>query len=119
MIQLNIIHAAFVAGVRKILFLGSSCIYPKYANQPMSEEALLSGKLEQSNEPYAVAKIAGIKLCESYNRQYARDTNGPDFRSVMPTNLYGVGDNYHPNDSHVIPGLIDVFMRRNSTAFQL
>ena len=88
----------------KLLFLGSSCIYPKLAKQPMSEEALLSGPLESTNEPYAIAKIAGIKLCESYNRQY-----GVDYRSVMPTNLYGPGDNYHPTNSHVIPALIRRF----------
>jgi len=101
MMQTNVIHAAHVHGVQKLLFLGSSCIYPKLAAQPMAEEALLSGKLEPTNEPYAVAKIAGIKLCESYNRQYGRD-----YRSVMPTNLYGPGDNYHPENSHVIPALL-------------
>jgi GDP-L-fucose synthase len=104
MIEANVIHAAFVSGVKKLLFLGSSCIYPKLADQPMSEEALLSGGLEATNEPYAIAKIAGIKLCESYNRQY-----GLDYRSVMPTNLYGPGDNYHPENSHVIPALIRRF----------
>jgi GDP-L-fucose synthase len=108
MIQTNIIHSAFEAGVKKLLFLGSSCIYPKYADQPMTEDSLLSGKLESTNEPYAIAKIAGIKLCESYNRQYG-DQYGLDFRSVMPTNLYGPGDNYHPDNSHVIPGLIRRF----------
>jgi GDP-L-fucose synthase len=104
MIQANVIHAAWQAGVQKLLFLGSSCIYPKMAAQPMREDALLSGKLEATNEPYAIAKIAGIKLCESYNRQY-----GVDYRSVMPTNLYGPGDNYHPENSHVIPALIRRF----------
>lgn len=104
MVQANVIHEAWRCGVRKLLFLGSSCIYPKLASQPMSESALLSGPLEPTNEPYAVAKIAGIKLCESYNRQY-----GVDYRSVMPTNLYGPGDNYHPTNSHVIPALIRRF----------
>jgi GDP-L-fucose synthase len=104
MIQANIIHAAWVAGVQKLLFLGSSCIYPKLAPQPMREDAMLSGQLEATNEPYAIAKIAGIKLCESYNRQY-----GVDYRSIMPTNLYGPGDNYHPENSHVIPALIRRF----------
>jgi GDP-L-fucose synthase len=104
MIQANIIHAAWVAGVQKLLFLGSSCIYPKLAPQPMREDAMLSGQLEATNEPYAIAKIAGIKLCESYNRQY-----GADYRSIMPTNLYGPGDNYHPENSHVIPALIRRF----------
>ena len=103
-IQSNIIHNAWLAGVRHLLFLGSSCIYPKLAPQPMSEEALLTGTLEPTNEPYAVAKIAGIKMCESYNRQY-----GTSFRSVMPTNLYGPGDNYHPENSHVIPALLRRF----------
>jgi len=107
-IQANIIHSAFRHGVKKLLFLGSSCIYPKLADQPMPEEALLTGSLECTNEPYAIAKIAGIKLCESYNRQYA-DTHGIDYRSVMPTNLYGPGDNYHPENSHVIPALIRRF----------
>jgi len=105
MIEANIIHSAFQAGVKKLLFLGSSCIYPRDAEQPMDEEALLSGKLEPTNEPYAIAKIAGIKLCESYNRQYGQ-SHGIDYRSVMPTNLYGPGDNYHPDNSHVIPALI-------------
>ena len=105
MVQTNIIHSAFVNGVKKLLFLGSSCIYPKYANQPMKEEELLAGKLEPTNEPYAIAKIAGIKMCESYNRQYGK-SHGVDYRSIMPTNLYGPGDNYHPENSHVIPGLI-------------
>ena len=104
MIQLNIINGAHLSGVNKLLFLGSSCIYPKEADQPMSENALLSGQLENTNEPYAIAKIAGIKTCESYNRQY-----GTDYRSVMPTNLYGIGDNYHSDNSHVIPGLIKRF----------
>ncbi len=101
MIETNIIHQAYLAGVTKLLFLGSSCIYPKFATQPMQEQALLQGSLEPTNEPYAVAKIAGIKLCESYNRQY-----GVDYRSVMPTNLYGENDNFHPEDSHVIPALM-------------
>ncbi|WP_429326432.1 GDP-L-fucose synthase [Paraburkholderia sp. GAS348] len=104
MIETNVIHEAWRAGVPKLLFLGSSCIYPKLAHQPMREDALLTGKLEPTNEPYAVAKIAGIKLCESYNRQH-----GVDYRSVMPTNLYGPGDNYHPENSHVIPALIRRF----------
>jgi GDP-L-fucose synthase len=95
MVQGNVIHQAFVSGVKKLLFLGSSCIYPKLAPQPMSEDALLTGKLEPTNEPYAIAKIAGIKMCESYNRQYGQ-SHGIDYRSVMPTNLYGPGDNYHP-----------------------
>lgn len=104
MIEANVIDAAFRSGVDKLLFLGSSCIYPRLAAQPMSEDALLTGTLEPTNEPYAIAKIAGIKLCESYNRQY-----GTDYRSVMPTNLYGPGDNYHPENSHVIPALIRRF----------
>lgn len=104
MIECNIIHAAHKNNVNKLLFLGSSCIYPKLANQPMSEQALLTGTLEPTNEPYAVAKIAGIKLCESYNRQYGRD-----YRSVMPTNLYGPNDNFHPENSHVIPALLRRF----------
>ncbi len=108
MIEANVIDAAFRAGVKKLLFLGSSCIYPKSALQPMSEEALLTGVLEPTNEPYAIAKIAGIKLCESYNRQYGQ-SHGVDYRSVMPTNLYGLGDNYHPENSHVIPALIRRF----------
>ena len=103
-IQANVIHAAHVAGVQRLLFLGSSCIYPRLAEQPMREDALLTGTLESTNEPYAIAKIAGIKLCESYNRQYGRD-----YRSVMPTNLYGPNDNYHPENSHVIPGLLRRF----------
>ena len=105
MIQSNVIHSAFLNGVKKILFLGSSCIYPKNANQPMKEEELMTGKLEPTNEPYAIAKIAGIKLCESYNRQYGK-THNIDYRSIMPTNLFGPGDNYHPLNSHVIPALI-------------
>ena len=104
-IQTNVIHSSFLNGVKKLLFLGSSCIYPKNANQPVKEEELLTGKIESTNEPYAVAKIAGIKMCESYNRQYGKSYN-IDYRSVMPTNLYGPGDNYHPENSHVIPGLI-------------
>jgi GDP-L-fucose synthase len=104
MIEANIIHAAHLAGVQKLLFLGSSCIYPKMAAQPMKEEALLRGTLEPTNEPYAIAKIAGIKLCESYNRQYGRD-----YRSVMPTNLYGQNDNFHPENSHVIPAMMRRF----------
>ena len=108
MIEANVIEAAFRNGVQKLLFLGSSCIYPKLAPQPMSEQALLTGPLEATNEPYAVAKIAGIKLCESYNRQFGA-SHGVDYRSVMPTNLYGPGDNYHPENSHVIPALIRKF----------
>ena len=104
LMQCNVVDAAWRSGVRKLLFLGSSCIYPKHAPQPMREDALLTGVLEPTNEPYAVAKIAGIKLCESYNRQY-----GVDYRSVMPTNLYGPGDNYHPENSHVLPALIRRF----------
>jgi GDP-L-fucose synthase len=104
-IEINVINSAFLSGVKKLLFLGSSCIYPKYAKQPMKEEELLTGKLEPTNEPYAIAKIAGIKLCESYNRQYGT-SHGIDYRSIMPTNLYGPGDNYHPEKGHVIPGLI-------------
>ncbi|MEH6504170.1 MAG: GDP-L-fucose synthase [Cycloclasticus sp.] len=104
MVEANIIHQAYVAGVNKLLFLGSSCIYPKQAEQPMAESALMTGVLEQTNEPYAVAKIAGIKLCESYNRQY-----GVDYRSVMPTNLYGENDNFHPENSHVIPAMMRRF----------
>lgn len=104
MIQANVIEAAHRANVQKLLFLGSSCIYPKHASQPMVEDALLTGTLEPTNEPYAIAKIAGIKLCESYNRQHDRD-----YRSVMPTNLYGPNDNYHPDNSHVIPALLRRF----------
>lgn len=102
--ECNIIHAAHLAGVQKLLFLGSSCIYPKMAKQPMQESELLQGSLEPTNEPYAIAKIAGIKLCESYNRQFGRD-----YRSVMPTNLYGENDNFHPENSHVIPALMRRF----------
>jgi GDP-L-fucose synthase len=105
MMQANVIDAAFKNGVKKLLFLGSSCIYPKLAPQPIREDALLTGMLESTNEPYAIAKIAGIKLCESYNRQYGA-SHGVDYRCVMPTNLYGPGDNYHPENSHVIPALI-------------
>lgn len=104
MMECNVIHQAFRAGVERLLFLGSSCIYPKAVAQPMAETALLTGTLEATNEPYAIAKIAGIKLCESYNRQY-----GVDYRSVMPTNLYGPGDNFHPDNSHVLPALIRRF----------
>lgn len=103
-IECNIIHSAHFANVQKLLFLGSSCIYPKFAEQPMQESALLTGVLESTNEPYAIAKIAGIKLCESYNRQYGRD-----YRAVMPTNLYGPNDNFHPDNSHVIPALLRRF----------
>jgi GDP-L-fucose synthase len=108
MIQANVIDAAFCNDVQKLLFLGSSCIYPKLADQPMREDALLTGTLESTNEPYAIAKIAGIKMCESYNRQYGA-SHGVDYRSVMPTNLYGPGDNYHSENSHVIPALIRRF----------
>jgi GDP-L-fucose synthase len=108
MMQANVIDAAFRNGVQKLLFLGSSCIYPKLAEQPMREDALLTGEPEPTNEPYAIAKIAGIKLCESYNRQYGQ-SHGVDYRSVMPTNLYGPSDNYHPENSHVIPALIRRF----------
>lgn len=108
MMESNVIHQAFTHGVKKLLFLGSSCIYPRLAKQPMSEDVLLTGKLESTNEPYAIAKIAGIKLCESYNRQYG-SSHGIDYRSVMPANLYGPGDNYHPENSHVIPALIRRF----------
>ena len=108
MVQANVIDAAFNNGVKKLLFLGSSCIYPKLSSQPMSENVLLTSPLEPTNEPYAVAKIAGIKLCESYNRQYG-ESHGVDYRSVMPTNLYGQGDNYHPENSHVIPAMIRRF----------
>ena len=104
MIQNNVIHQSYESGVKKLMFLGSSCIYPKNARQPINENELLNGYLEPTNEPYAIAKISGIKMCESYCRQY-----GVDFRSVMPTNLYGPGDNYHPKNSHVIPGLIRRF----------
>jgi GDP-L-fucose synthase len=108
MMQANVIEAAFQNGVQKLLFLGSSCIYPRMAQQPMREDALLTGTLEPTNEPYAIAKIAGIKLCESYNRQHGQ-SHSVDYRSVMPTNLYGPGDNYHPQNSHVIPALIRRF----------
>ena len=104
MIQNNVIHEAYKAGIQKLLFLGSSCIYPREAPQPMKESSLLTGTLEPTNEPYAIAKIAGIKMCESYNRQY-----GTDYRSVMPTNLYGPGDNFHPENSHALPGLLRRF----------
>ncbi len=104
MIQNNIIHESFLSGVSKLLFLGSSCIYPRLANQPIKEDELMNGHLESTNEPYAIAKISGIKMCESYHRQF-----GCDYRSIMPTNLYGPGDNYHPENSHVIPGLIRRF----------
>ncbi|TVP72876.1 MAG: GDP-L-fucose synthase [Rhodobacteraceae bacterium] len=104
MIECNVIHQSFAAGVQRLLQLGSSCIYPRDASQPMAEDALLTGVLEPTNEPYAIAKIAGIKLCESYNRQH-----GMDYRSVMPTNLYGPGDNFHPDNSHVLPALIRRF----------
>lgn len=112
MIQCHVIHEAFMANVNKLLFLGSSCIYPKVTNYPMKEEALLTGILEPTNEPYAIAKIAGIKMCESYNRQY-----GVDYRSVMPTNLYGVADNYHLENSHVIPALIRRFHEAKESNF--
>lgn len=108
MIAANIIEAAFRNGVKKLLFLGSSCIYPKLAEQPMREDALMTGKLEPTNDPYAIAKIAGIKLCESYNRQYG-GTHEIDYRSLMPTNLYGINDNFDPQNSHVIPALIRRF----------
>jgi len=109
-IEANIIHAAHLVGVQKLLFLGSSCIYPKMAEQPMKEEALLTGRLEPTNESYAIAKIAGIKLCEGYNRQYGRD-----YRSVMPTNLYGLNDNFHPENSHVIPAMMRRFHEAKCT----
>ena len=108
MIQTNVIDAAFHNNVKKLLFLGSSCIYPKYAEQPISEDALLTGKLEPTNEPYAIAKISGIKICENYNRQYGESHN-IDYRCVMPANLYGPGDNYDDGNSHVIPALIRRF----------
>tara|TARA_B110000008_G_scaffold275734_2_gene313741 strand:- start:613 stop:1515 length:903 start_codon:yes stop_codon:yes gene_type:complete len=108
MIEANVIHQSWKAGIKKLIFLGSSCIYPKNADQPLKESALLNGYLEPTNEPYAVAKIAGVKLCESYNRQYG-ESHGVDYRSVMPTNLYGEGDNYHEQNSHVIPALIRRF----------
>jgi GDP-L-fucose synthase len=118
MIETNVINSAFLSGVKKLLFLGSSCIYPKYAKQPMKEEELLTGKLESTNEPYAIAKIAGVKLCESYNRQYSR-SHSISYRSIMPSNLYGPGDNYHPENSHVIPGLISRFheAKNNKASF--
>ena len=105
LIQTNVIESSFLSGVKKLLFLGSSCIYPKFAQQPIKEKELLQGNLEKTNEPYAIAKIAGIKLCESFNRQYSL-SHKIDYRSIMPTNLYGPGDNYHPENSHVIPALI-------------
>ena len=105
LIQTNVIESAFKNGIKKLLFLGSSCIYPKFSKQPIHESELLKGYLEKTNEPYAIAKIAGIKLCESFNRQYSK-SHGIDFRSIMPTNIYGPGDNYHPENSHVIPALI-------------
>lgn len=108
LIESNVIHSAFLSGVKKLLFLGSSCIYPKFAKQPIKEEMLLTGQLEPTNEPYSIAKIAGIKLCESYNRQYGY-SHDIDYRCIMPTNLFGVGDNYHQTESHVIPGLIRRF----------
>jgi GDP-L-fucose synthase len=108
MIESNLIHSAFLCGIKKVLFIGSSCIYPKFSKQPIKEKYLLSGYLEKTNEPYAVAKIAGIKLCESYNRQYGKSHN-LDFRSIMPCNIYGSGDNYHGLNSHVIPALIKKF----------
>jgi GDP-L-fucose synthase len=114
MVQTNVIDIAFKNGVKKLLFLGSSCIYPRLAAQPMPEDALLTGTLEPTNEPYAIAKIAGIKLCESYNRQYG-ESHGLDYRSVMPTNLYGPGDNYHSENSHVIPALIRRFHEAKMT----
>ena len=108
MIEANIIHAAANSGVKKLLFLGSSCIYPKFAPQPIKEEYLLTGELESTNDAYAIAKIAGIKLCDAYRAQY-----GANFISVMPTNLYGIGDNYHPQNSHVLPALIRKFHEAN------
>lgn len=116
MIECNLIHQAYINGIQALTFLGSSCIYPKLAEQPMNENSLLTGKLEPTNEPYAIAKIAGIKLCESYNRQY-----GTDYRSIMPTNLYGPGDNFHPVNSHVIPALIRKFYEaiKNNTSVEI
>ena len=111
MVEANVVHEAWRAGVKKLLFLGSSCIYPRLAPQPMAENMLLTGVLEPTNEPYAIAKIAGIKICKSYNRQY-----GTDYRSVMPTNLYGPGDNYHSENSHVIPGLLRRFHEAKQNA---
>ena len=113
MIQNNVIHQSYLSGVKKLLFLGSTCIYPKNAPQPISENSLLTSELEYTNEPYAIAKIAGIKMCESYNRQY-----GTDYRSVMPTNLYGPGDNYHPENSHVVPALIRRFHEAKLTIWK-
>ena len=118
MIEANVVDAAFRSGTRRLLLLGSSCIYPRLAPQPMREDALLTGTLEPTNEPYAIAKIAGIKLCESYNRQYGA-SHGVDYRSVMPTNLYGPGDNYHPENSHVIPGLIRRFHEAKSAGAEV
>lgn len=117
MIECNVVHQAWAAGVKRLLLLGSSCIYPKFAPQPMREDTLLTGTLEPTNEPYAIAKIAGIKLCESYNRQYGA-SHGVDYRSVMPTNLYGPGDNFHPQNSHVVPGLIQRFHEAVTTGAQ-
>ena len=117
MIQSNVINSAFVSGVKKLLFLGSSCIYPANSIQPMGESSLLTGKLESTNEPYAIAKIAGIKMCESYNRQFS-SSHLIDYRSVMPTNLYGSGDNYHEKNSHVIPALLRRFMKLRLENFQ-
>ena len=114
MIELNVIHSAFLTGVKKLLFLGSSCIYPKFSPQPIPECALLTDSLEPTNEPYALAKISGIKLCESYNRQYGK-SHGIDYRSIMPCNLYGPGDNYHSENSHVIPALIRRFHEAKTT----
>jgi GDP-L-fucose synthase len=108
MMEVNVIHQAYLCGVKKLLFLGSGCIYPEMADRPISEDAMLTGKLETASEPYAIAKIAGIKLCESYNRQYG-DSHGIDYRSVIPTNLYGPGDSYHSENSHLIPALIRIF----------
>ena len=107
-IEANIIHSAFINGVKKLLFLGSSCIYPKFSKQPINEKELLTGSLESTNEPYAIAKIAGVKICQNYNRQYGKSHN-IDYRCIMPTNLYGPGDDYHPENSHVIPALIKKF----------
>ncbi|HEX4381867.1 MAG TPA: GDP-L-fucose synthase, partial [Myxococcales bacterium] len=111
MMEANVVHQAWATGVKKLMLLGSSCIYPKFAPQPIQESSLLTGTLEPTNEPYAIAKIAGIKLCESYNRQH-----GVDYRSVMPSNLYGPGDSYHPENSHVIPGLIRRFHEAKKTS---
>lgn len=114
MMECNVVHQAWMTGVKRLLFLGSSCIYPKFAPQPMPEDSLLTGTLEPTNEPYGIAKIAGIKLCESYNRQYGA-SHGIDYRSVMPTNLYGPNDNFHPENSHVIPALIRRFYEAVTT----